>query len=253
MHLLSSLFIAFATYSRIPVPAVEWNDENRKYAFCFFPLIGGVIGFLMFLWFRVCELLSIGPLLKGCGAAALPLLVTGGIHIDGFMDTCDALASWQPPEKRLEILKDSHVGAFAVLGCSLSLLLSAGLFSEYTLREVLPLGACFVLSRALSTILSLSLPQARTRGMLSDFANAADRNIVRLSSCAYTVLCLVVLIFTLGPCAAFPIAAGFFTSLYYRRMAVKYFGGVTGDLAGWFLQVTELACTAGLLLGGKIL
>lgn len=118
MHVIRSLCIAFSTYSRIPVPQVAWTDENRKYSMCFFPLIGAVIGLLLWGWLALCDVLGFGALLRGAVGALLPILVTGGIHMDGFMDTSDALASWQPPEKRLEILKDSHVGAFAVLGCA---------------------------------------------------------------------------------------------------------------------------------------
>ena len=118
MHVIRSLCIAFSTYSRIPVPQVAWTDENRKYSMCFFPLIGAVIGLLLWGWLALCDVLGFGALLRGAVGALLPILVTGGIHMDGFMDTSDALASWQSPEKRLEILKDSHVGAFAVLGCA---------------------------------------------------------------------------------------------------------------------------------------
>lgn len=81
-------------------------------------------------WLALCDALGFGALLRGAVGALLPILVTGGIHMDGFMDTSDALASWQSPEKRLEILKDSHVGAFAVLGCAGYLLLDAALLSE---------------------------------------------------------------------------------------------------------------------------
>lgn len=124
MPVIRSFLIAFSTYSRIPVPQVEWTEENRRYSMCFFPLVGLVIGLAVWGWFALCAKLGIGPFLRGAAAALLPLLISGGIHMDGFMDTLDALASWQPPEKRLEILKDSHTGAFAVMGCAGYLLLS---------------------------------------------------------------------------------------------------------------------------------
>ena len=50
-------------------------------------------------------------------AVLIPVLVTGGIHLDGLLDTADALSSWQTRERRLEILKDSHAGAFAIIVC----------------------------------------------------------------------------------------------------------------------------------------
>ena len=76
------------------MPQVEWTDENRKYAMCFFPLVGAVIGALIWLWLLVCRWLEINALIQGAVGAVVPLLVTGGIHMDGFMDTADALASW---------------------------------------------------------------------------------------------------------------------------------------------------------------
>ena len=97
MRVIRSLCIAFSTYSRIPVPQVAWTDENRKYSMCFFPLIGAVIGLLLWGWLALCDVLGFGALLRGAVGALLPILVTGGIHMDGFMDTSDALASWQSP------------------------------------------------------------------------------------------------------------------------------------------------------------
>ena len=119
----SSLAIAFATYSRIPMPKVDWSEENRRYSLCFFPLIGMVIGVALWIWLHLCSRLSLGGMLQGTLGAAIPLIITGGIHMDGFMDVTDAISSWQTKERRLEILKDSHVGAFAVMGCAGYLLL----------------------------------------------------------------------------------------------------------------------------------
>ena len=74
--------------------------------------------------------------LFAAAAACLPLLITGGIHMDGFMDTVDALASHQSRERKLEILKDSACGAFAVLYCGVYLLLSFALYYEGYGRRV---------------------------------------------------------------------------------------------------------------------
>ena len=144
MRIIRSIVIAFATYSRIPMPQVEWSEENRKYAMCFFPLVGVVIGALLWFWLFVCEQTAAGPLLRGAVGALLPLWVSGGIHMDGFMDTTDARASWQTKEKKLEILKDSHIGAFAAMSCCAYLLLAAGLLGEAELKDAPALALCFV-------------------------------------------------------------------------------------------------------------
>ena len=221
MRMIRSLLIAFSTYSRIPVPQVEWNEENRRWSMCFFPLVGLVIGLLLWGWLALCGSLKIDPFLRGAVSAMIPLLLTGGIHMDGYMDTIDALASWQPKEKRLEILKDSHVGAFAVMGCAGYLLLSAALFAEAATADGIRFIGVFVLSRARCAV--------------------------------YAALCLLLWLISGGWIAPLCALAAVLCFLYYQHMAYKQFGGVTGDLAGWFLQVTELVLSAVIVIGGKLL
>ncbi|MBE5782305.1 MAG: adenosylcobinamide-GDP ribazoletransferase [Clostridiales bacterium] len=252
MRMIRSLIIAFSTYSRIPMPQVEWTDENRKYAMCFFPLIGGVIGLLLWGWLWLSDELHLGGFLRGALGALLPLLVTGGIHMDGFMDTSDAMASWQSKERRLEILKDSHVGAFAVMGCAGYLLAHAAILSEASLRSAPLLLCAFMLSRALSAWALATFQSARPSGMLDSFAKAAHQRLVTLSCLGYLFLCLLISFIAGGALAFALLAAAAICLFCYRRMAYKYFGGVTGDLAGWFVQITELLLSAVIVLGGKI-
>ena len=191
MGAIRSLILAFSTYSRLPMPRVEWTAENRKYAMCFFPLVGMAVGAALWLWLWVCDALEIGALLRGAVGAVIPLLVTGGIHMDGFMDTADALASCQPTERKLEILKDSRVGAFAAMACCGYLLAMAGLLGEATIGDGPSVGLCFVLSRALSAWAMAAFQSARPDGMLDSFARAAQKRLVTASSGAYAALCFV--------------------------------------------------------------
>ena len=252
MRVISSIVIAFSTYSRIPMPQVEWSDENRRYAMCFFPLIGAVIGLLLWGWLWACDALAIGAVLRGAAGAMLPLLVTGGIHMDGLMDTCDAMGSWQTKERRLEILKDSHAGAFAVMGCAGYLLLSAGLLSEAAAKDGPMLLCAFMLSRAMSAWALASFRSARPKGMLDSFAQAAHRRMVTTDCIAYAVVCALVWALCGGWLALLCLLTAALCLVYYRHMAYKHFGGVTGDLAGWFVQITELALTAVMILGGML-
>lgn len=252
MRVIRSLCIAFSTYSRIPMPQVAWSEENRKYSMCFFPLIGAVIGLLLWGWLALCDVVGFSSLLRGAVGALLPLFVTGGIHMDGFMDTSDALASWQSPERRLEILKDSHVGAFAVMGCAGYLLLDAALLSELATSRAPMLIGAFVLSRACSAWAMSAFKSARPKGMLDAFAQAAQKRMLSISCAVYGVFCVILW----GLLDAWWALACLLTLLLclwsYRKMAYKQFGGITGDLAGYFLQVTELALTAVILIGGKL-
>lgn len=173
--------------------------------------------------------------------------------MDGFMDTSDALASWQSPEKRLEILKDSHVGAFAVLGCAGYLLLDTALLSELPMTLAPMMIGCFMLSRACSAWAMSAFRNARPKGMLDAFAQAAQRRMLTISCAVYTVLCAVLWAIIGGWLAIPCLLAAILCVWYYRHMSYKQFGGITGDLAGWFLQITELTLTAVIVIGGKLL
>lgn len=252
MRLIRAFVIAFSTYSRIPMPQVEWSEENKRYSMCFFPFVGAVVGLAVAIWLWLCDTLALGGFLRGAVGAVIPLLITGGIHMDGFMDTLDAMASWHPREKRLEILKDTHTGAFAVMGCGLYLLLTAGILSELKAPEYAAVGVCFVLSRALSALTLTWLPKAKQTGMLSGFARSAQRWAVTGACCTLLLGCTFALILPYGWRGALPLAAAGLCTLYYRRFSARFFGGLTGDLAGWFVQVTELACLTLIMIGGKL-
>ena len=116
MSVIKSFFIALAMYSKIPVPHTEWKEEDMKFVFVFFPFVGVVIGAIELGWFYLCaQVEGIPDICKVFIAAAIPIAITGGIHVDGFMDTMDAFHSYREREKKLEILKDPHIGAFAVI------------------------------------------------------------------------------------------------------------------------------------------
>ena len=111
MKILRTVGMAFALYSRIPMPRLDWESESRKYTLYAFPLVGIAVGVCALLWLWLAQVLDLHRALTGAVLTALPIWVTGGIHLDGFCDVCDARASHQSRERKLEILKDSNVGA----------------------------------------------------------------------------------------------------------------------------------------------
>ena len=177
MSLLRSFCIAFGMYSKIPMPKFEWNPKDMRYTMCFFPLISIPIALLVLLWFYLCQWLHIHSFLFACILTAIPVLVTGGIHLDGYCDTVDALSSRQPREKKLEILKDPHTGSFAVLFCCLYFLLYAGFATEIAgnLYSVLLLMCSFFLSRCISSFAVVTFRSAKSSGLLHTFTDAAQK------------------------------------------------------------------------------
>ena len=86
MDIMGSLVIAFSMYSRIPMPRISWTPERMKYVMCFFPLIGAVMGLALYGFEKAAGALEIGMTAYCAGGTVLPLLMTGGIHMDGFRD-----------------------------------------------------------------------------------------------------------------------------------------------------------------------
>ncbi len=240
MHILKSLVIAFSIYSKIPVPQFEWKEEDMKYMLCFFPWIGAVIGVCIYLWNYLCGIYDIGKICYTLIGTAIPLIITGGFHVDGFMDTMDALHSYQPKEKKLEILKDSHIGAFAVIMLATYGLIYIGAFSEITdIRLLKIVGAGFFLSRCLSGIGVVSFPAAKNDGMLCRFAQSSVKNTVKWMLYLQSAACICFMLFTSVYAGTAVAAAAILTFAYYYYRTQKEFGGITGDTAGWFVLVCE--------------
>lgn len=241
MKIFGSMAIAFSMYSKIPMPRTDWTKERMEYAMCFFPLVGAVIGILYLIMWRAAAGAGLSAMATACFGTVLPILVTGGIHMDGFADTVDALSSYQPMEKKLEILKDPHAGAFAVIGCVTYMILTAGLFSEINERGILLLAGVPVMSRAFSGLSVVRFPKAKKSGLAAMFADGARTGAVTAAMAAYLVLAVIWFFAAGGPAAAvFLAAAGALGFIHYYRLGKKQFGGITGDIAGYFLQLEEL-------------
>lgn len=242
MNLIGSFVIAFSMYSKIPMPQMEWTKERMKYAMCFFPLIGIVIGALLSGFGHLSAAVSLSETARACIGTALPLLITGGIHMDGFLDVVDARSSYQPRERKLEILKDPHTGAFAIIGCGIYLLIYTAFFSMLSARAIDLFAGTFVLTRSLSGLAVVAFPKAKNTGLAAEFSEKARRRTV--GAVMLLLMCLTEgYLFYMGGigfgAASALVSAAVFVCYY--RMAVREFGGITGDLAGYFLQLCELA------------
>ena len=173
--MLDSILMAFSLYSRIPVPQAQWKEENMRWCICFLPLVGVVIGALQAAAFFVMTRLACGALLRTSILTALPALLSGGIHLDGFLDTCDAIHSYKGREDRLAILKDPHAGAFAIICGIVYFVLLFGVWSEARPENILPLCCIFALSRSLSAWSALTFPKAKKDGMLRQETDPAAK------------------------------------------------------------------------------
>lgn len=260
MRLLRTLAVTFALYSRIPMPHFEWKEEDMRYSIAAFPLVGAVIG-LVFFGVSACAF-RFG--LPDAAAALLltvvPLIITGGFHADGFIDVADALSSFRTREEKLEILKDPHIGAFAVIRfavCGLIYIASLiiVLASENAGILVMGIAAGFVLSRSLSGLAVLTFRSAKNEGMLyyesTSAAGGRTANIIAVSLLA--AVSLFVMGYFAWPAGGIMMSAAVFSFCWYKYISYKEFGGITGDTAGYFVVVCETAIAAAAAVAAVIM
>ena len=231
------------------MPRFSWREEEMSYSLIFFPLVGAVIGLLIMLlnmpaFMRSCPLSVRVPV-----TLAIPLFVTGGFHVDGFMDTEDALRSYASPERKLEILKDPHVGAFAVIGL-IKILLVFGVSTILILTDaggdlsgLMIFAAIFVMARCLSGLTSLLYPKAKKEGMLYGETKTDEKWV--LMALSAELMAVVLFVIGLSPRKGIPVLFSLAVCvLHYRSYTCREFGGVTGDTAGRFLVVAETVSSA---------
>jgi len=250
---LRAFWMAVGTFSIFPAPHMKWDDESRKYMICFLPAVGILPGAALFLWFHLCVRFSLPSVLFSAVAAVLPLILTGGIHMDGFMDTWDAIGSHQPKEKKLEIMKDSHAGAFAVMSCAVYLLLLFALYDTAgTAFPAVTVSLGFLLSRALAGIGTIVLPNARGSGMLAHLQGKQNKGKMLLSLLLLSAVCAVCMILSSLLPGALAVGLALIWFLCFCLFSRKTFGGITGDITGFCIQMTEFWILLGTVIGGLI-
>ena len=257
----SGLLVAFSMYSAVPVPQVRWEKRTMRWALGFLPLVGVLVGALEWLWFAFCTHFAADGLFYAVGAALLPLMVSGGIHLDGLCDTCDALCSYGDREKRLAILKDPHVGAFGPMWLGAFLLAESGCFAQiYARSALLPLAVCgFALARAMGGCKVVLTPCAKDSGLARIFADNSDKKAVAIALLLEFVLYLTVaglMVYAVPHGLAAGIVLAAVLLVWYgvhEKLTRRIFGGITGDLAGFFISVSELLALACAAFGGLML
>ncbi|MFZ7943465.1 adenosylcobinamide-GDP ribazoletransferase [Neobacillus sp. 19] len=235
----------FFTAVPIPIELPMDRDHLRK-AVQTFPLLGlfqGIIYACLFYAFH--EWTPFSHLAVTFILWLAMILLTGGIHLDGWMDASDAYFSYQNPEKRLEIMKDPRTGAFGVL--SLVILLSSRFLFIYEstlnveyVTYILIMGIPF-LSRSVMGVLLLTVRSAKNEGLGSLFQSAAKPKSLSIYLLYMFIFLLVILLVEKSSYLfAVLIAVAVACVFIFRWKAVKWFGGITGDVVGASIEGTEV-------------
>lgn len=228
-------------FCAIPTPFSHvWDENSRSLMLTVFPFVGTIIGSIWALVLIILNKLNIPLLFSSALLTLVPYLLTGGIHLDGYMDCCDAVFSRRPLEKRREILKDSHIGSFAVIGIIILMMLGFSAFASAQ-NSVGPCELIIIctVSRACSAIgVSTLRPMSH-----SEYAGNFQKDISRLN---IAILCIIILVsFVLsyfvygykGFVVSVITALGYILATAY---AFKDLDGFSGDVTGFGHTIAEL-------------
>ncbi len=231
-------------FCSIPCPWKNWNEKARPQMLLFLPLVGLEIGFIWAAIAVLSAVLSVPSLVAGAVICLCPFFMTGFIHLDGFMDVTDAVKSWRDLERRREILKDSRVGAFAVINvvCLMIMQFAAGASVAGGLEVELlkPVVAALLLipmvSRCCSGLAVTLLPAMET----SQYAGADEKSVGQIVVYVILIVMAIAVAFITTGRYGFVILgcmAGYALAL---RRAYKSLEGMNGDISGYALTIGEM-------------
>ena len=210
----------------------------------YFPLVGLLLALL--LWLIVLLFARLIPQLVLAALLVVALVIlTGGLHLDGLMDTCDGLFGGRTRERKLEIMRDSHVGSFGVLGAACILLLKFALFASIPAQS-LPLALLLILPSARwSMALALRVfPPARPTGLGAAYHRAVTTRRLLITGLIALLIALIV-----GRFAGFIAwVTGSLVALAIGQWITKSIGGLTGDSYGAIDEVTEIVMLLALVM-----
>lgn len=236
---MTAFFMAWMMFCYIPCPVQKWDDSKKQEMLVCFPFIGLMIGAINFAVFSLTEYLEI-RYIEAALLTFLPWMLCGFIHQDGFMDCADAVLSCRDEKKRLEILKDPHVGSFAVISILILAMLSFGAWTE-----------CFDTVSGAVIILIPAVTRACAALCVLCFKPLETSSYVPLHKEGIKKKCVIALSFILAvfTAAAFLLCGIQGFAVLYAALSCflcvlrvgKNLGGMSGDVSGCAICISELA------------
>lgn len=232
--------MAISMFTIIPVPKNVWDDDGAKHILKFYPLIGLIIGFIWYALYKLLLGIDASLILICAITMVTPYVITGMLHLDGYMDVCDALLSRREKKEKIRILKDPNTGAFSVI--ALAILFVINFASTYTVLDygwnVIALILIPVISRSLMGFLLLTKESMIESSLGSYFKKGTGivDKVILLVCIAISSILLVVLLGTKS--LGVPLAMIAITMLFVNN-SCEELGGMSGDTAGFGLVIAE--------------
>ncbi len=244
---MKQYFTAFSMtqsmFCALPFPCKCWDEKARPYMLLFLPVVGLEIGVLWALLHWLMTYLQLPILVTALCMCAFPYLATGLIHLDGYLDVVDAISSWRDLEQRRVILKDPHVGSFAVVWCVFLILTGFALFSSIPEnRDMRVLILIPVVTRCCSALAVIHLPALPSSQFRQMTYYPKWHSFVFIGLIVLSLICAF-LLWDGNGFAVLGALIGYVLALQRSYCALQ---GMNGDISGFCLTIAEL-CGVGVL------
>lgn len=249
----NGFLLAWQFFSAVPIKKqLDMNAKSVTWMYGFLPIVGLLIGSIIssgvFILSRYSE---ISNLLLAILIVIGLIVLTGGLHLDGWIDMSDAFFSYGEKEKRLVILDDPRTGAFGVISVFCLLVLKIGVIYEMLSHGQLSIVPFLIfipfLARTGMLLYFLSLQPAKEKGLAAYF-----KGLVIQKKLAVLIVIQSIIAFVCWFYIGISLFILFFVMLIavviYRNWSKKHFGGVTGDLLGALGEGLEVVLWLTILL-----
>ena len=217
--------------TRIPVPRGEYRLEA---ALVWMPAVGLALGGLLAVVDLALRWLMVPSLLESAILVVVLLAITGGLHADGLMDTCDAAFGHATPERRLEIMRDPRVGAFGVMGLVSVLLLKVAALDALSIGRLQLLVLAPTVGRWAIVLLAVLFPYGREQGLGAPLKAAATPRAMLVASVVPLAACIAA-----GPVGLVAGGVAIFVAYAVGRSLMTLLPGLTGDCYGAACELSE--------------
>lgn len=239
-NLINGFIMALSMFTILPVPYKAWKDDAVRHMMKLYPLVGVFVGLINYIVFRLTEYFNLSIILISAITMVIPFVITGMLHLDGFMDVSDALLSRRDKQEKVRILKDPNTGAFSVI--SLGILFIIDFAATYTLVEnksnIIGIIIIPIISRSLMGIMLLKKEAMKESSLGSYFKKGTGKVDILIlyifliiSSFLFMLLGIK---FILVPLAMIIIA------ILSVEKSIRELGGMSGDIAGYGLVLSEV-------------
>lgn len=227
--MIRGFIIHLSLLTIIPMPKVQYNENDYIKAIILFPVIGFFFSILLYGFSYYLD----NSFISSTFLYLFYIFLNGGIHFDGYLDTVDGFLARKDRLATLKIMKKSDVGSFGIIAAIFLVLLSVLIFNEINIFTIIMMP---IISRINILFMTAISSYATEEGMSKLFVDN--------SKIYYSIIWIIILISFFAYLEQYRLILAFIITLFItfliKNYSLKKIGGVTGDILGFTSHISEL-------------